>query len=137
MVLLRLIVKNTFRHKRRIGLTILGIIVAVLAFGMLQTLVNAWDEGANLQRPIDTRARTCPPISPICTFTGSYSMTRFARFRRVAPDRSGPSSSTSIGRRTWRRSPKAIFFACAMGVVGGFLLSVRAARMTIVDALCA
>ena len=30
---------------------------------------------------------------------------------------------------------KALFFACAMGVVGGFLPSVRAARMKIVDAL--
>src|SRR3954464_12234270 len=48
MVLLRLIVKNTFRHKLRTGLTILGIVVAILAFGMLQTLVNAWYAGANL-----------------------------------------------------------------------------------------
>ena len=30
---------------------------------------------------------------------------------------------------------KALIFACAMGVVGGFLPSVRAARMKIVDAL--
>jgi putative ABC transport system permease protein len=30
---------------------------------------------------------------------------------------------------------RAVLFACAMGVVGGFLPSVRAARMKIVDAL--
>jgi putative ABC transport system permease protein len=48
MYLLRLIFKNAFRHKLRTGLTILGIVVAILAFGMLQTLVTAWYEGANL-----------------------------------------------------------------------------------------
>ena len=48
MVLLRLIARNTFRHKLRTALTILGIVVAILSFGMLQTLVHAWYEGANL-----------------------------------------------------------------------------------------
>ena len=36
---------------------------------------------------------------------------------------------------TPRIAAKALFFACFMGVVGGFLPSVRAARMKIVDAL--
>ena len=48
MHLLRLILKNAFRHRLRTGLTILGIVIAILSFGMLQTLVNAWYEGANL-----------------------------------------------------------------------------------------
>ncbi len=48
MYLLRLIFKNAFRHKLRTGLTMLGIVIAILAFGMLQTLVSAWYEGANL-----------------------------------------------------------------------------------------
>ncbi|MEP6702482.1 MAG: ABC transporter permease, partial [Betaproteobacteria bacterium] len=47
MHLLRLIFKNAFRHKLRTGLTICGIVVAILSFGMLQTLVSAWYEGAN------------------------------------------------------------------------------------------
>jgi len=48
MQLLRLILKNAFRHRLRTGLTILGIVIAILSFGMLQTLVTAWYEGANL-----------------------------------------------------------------------------------------
>jgi putative ABC transport system permease protein len=48
MHLLRLILKNAFRHRLRTGLTILGIVIAILSFGMLQTLVTAWYEGANL-----------------------------------------------------------------------------------------
>jgi putative ABC transport system permease protein len=48
MHLLRLIFKNAFRHRLRTGLTILGIVIAILSFGMLQTLVTAWYEGANL-----------------------------------------------------------------------------------------
>ena len=48
MHVLRLIFKNAFRHRLRTGLTILGIVVAILSFGMLQTLVTAWYEGANL-----------------------------------------------------------------------------------------
>ena len=48
MHLLRLILKNAFRHRLRTGLTILGIVIAILSFGLLQTLVTAWYEGANL-----------------------------------------------------------------------------------------
>ena len=48
MHLLRLILKNALRHRLRTGLTILGIVIAILSFGMLQTLVTAWYEGANL-----------------------------------------------------------------------------------------
>src|SRR5258706_15584815 len=48
MYLLRLILKNAFRHRLRTSLTILGIVIAILSFGMLQTLVTAWYEGANL-----------------------------------------------------------------------------------------
>jgi putative ABC transport system permease protein len=44
--LLRLIVKNALRHRLRTLLTALGLIVAVLAFGLLQTVVDAWYAGA-------------------------------------------------------------------------------------------
>jgi putative ABC transport system permease protein len=46
--LLRLIYRNAFRHRLRTVLTIIGIVIAILSFGMLQTLVSAWYEGANL-----------------------------------------------------------------------------------------
>jgi len=42
---LKLLVRNAFRHKLRTGLTILGITIAILAFGMLRTMVNAWYAG--------------------------------------------------------------------------------------------
>ena len=70
MVLIRLIVKNTFRHKLRTGLTILGIVVAILAFGMLQTLVNAWYAGANLAS--STRLVTRNSISLVFSLPIAY-----------------------------------------------------------------
>ncbi|MEW5801963.1 MAG: FtsX-like permease family protein [bacterium] len=44
---LKLVVKNAFRRKVRTFLTILSIAIALLAFGLLQTLVNSWYAGAN------------------------------------------------------------------------------------------
>lgn len=46
MYLLKLILKNTLRHKLRSGLTVLGIVVAIVAFGLLRTVVDAWYAGA-------------------------------------------------------------------------------------------
>ncbi len=42
-----LILRNAFRHKLRTALTVLGIIVAITAFGLLRTIVDAWYAGAN------------------------------------------------------------------------------------------
>ncbi|HMJ50332.1 MAG TPA: ABC transporter permease, partial [Burkholderiales bacterium] len=46
MYLLKLVIRNALRHKLRTGLTLLGIVVAILAFGLLRTVVNAWYAGA-------------------------------------------------------------------------------------------
>jgi len=46
MFYLKLIVRNALRHKLRTGLTVLGIVVAILAFGLLRTVVDAWYAGA-------------------------------------------------------------------------------------------
>lgn len=43
--MVRLILRNTFRHPLRALLTILGVAVAMLAFGILNTLVAAWYVG--------------------------------------------------------------------------------------------
>ena len=43
---LRLILKNTLRHKLRTALTVLGLVVAIVAYGLLQTVVEAWYAGA-------------------------------------------------------------------------------------------
>ena len=42
-----LIVRNAFRHKLRTALTMIGIVVAITAFGLLRTIVDAWYAGAN------------------------------------------------------------------------------------------
>jgi len=42
----KLIVRNALRHRLRTGLTVTGLLVAVLAYGLLQTVVDAWYAGA-------------------------------------------------------------------------------------------
>ena len=42
-----LVLRNAFRHRLRTALTILGIVVAITAFGLLRTIVDAWYAGAN------------------------------------------------------------------------------------------
>jgi putative ABC transport system permease protein len=44
----KFIFKNIFRHKLRSTLTIVGLVVAVLAFGLLRTVVHAWYAGADM-----------------------------------------------------------------------------------------
>jgi len=46
MYLLKLIARNAFRHKLRTVLTVLGLMVATISFGFLQTVVDAWYAGA-------------------------------------------------------------------------------------------
>lgn len=45
MKVFKLIFKNALRHKLRTGLTIIGIAIAVMAFGLLRTVVTAWSSG--------------------------------------------------------------------------------------------
>ena len=46
MFVLRLLLKNALRHRLRTALTVLGLVVAVSAFGFLRTIVEAWYAGA-------------------------------------------------------------------------------------------
>ena len=46
MFLLNLLFKNAFRHKLRTLLTMVGLIVAICAFGLLRTIIDAWYAGA-------------------------------------------------------------------------------------------
>jgi len=46
MYVVFLVVKNALRHKLRTALTIVGIVVAITAFGLLRTIVEAWYAGA-------------------------------------------------------------------------------------------
>jgi putative ABC transport system permease protein len=45
MHVLKLIFKNSFRHKLRTFLTVLGVAIAILAFGLLRTVIGAWYAG--------------------------------------------------------------------------------------------
>jgi putative ABC transport system permease protein len=45
MLILKVLFRNAFRNKLRTGLTILGITIAILAFGLLRTLMSAWYAG--------------------------------------------------------------------------------------------
>jgi putative ABC transport system permease protein len=47
MFLPLLVTRNAFRHKLRTTLTVIGIVVAITAFGLLRTIVEAWYAGAN------------------------------------------------------------------------------------------
>lgn len=46
MQAIKLIFKNSFRHKLRTFLTIVGVAIAILAFGLLRTVISAWYAGA-------------------------------------------------------------------------------------------
>jgi len=47
MFVFSLVLRNAFRHKLRTSLTIVGIVVAIVAFGVLRTIVDAWYAGVN------------------------------------------------------------------------------------------
>jgi putative ABC transport system permease protein len=46
MFVFKLILRNALRHKLRTTLTVLGLTIAVLAYGLLHTVVDAWYAGA-------------------------------------------------------------------------------------------
>lgn len=47
MFIFRLLLKNAFRHKLRTLLTMIGLIVAICAFGLLRTIIDAWYAGVD------------------------------------------------------------------------------------------
>ncbi len=70
MKVLKLILKNSIRHKLRTALTILGIAVALIAFGILRTVVTAWHAG--LEASSTTRLVTRQAVSFIFPLPYSY-----------------------------------------------------------------
>jgi putative ABC transport system permease protein len=50
-MVLGLIIRNTLRHKLRTFLTIVGIAVAVMAFGLIRTVISAWYAGVEGAAP--------------------------------------------------------------------------------------
>ena len=70
MFYLKLILRNTFRHKLRAFLTILGVAVAILAFGLLRTLVGLWYLG--VETSSSTRLVTRSSISLVFSLPIAY-----------------------------------------------------------------
>ena len=44
---LKLVARNALRHRLRTSLTVAGLVVAILSFGVLQTIVDAWYAGVD------------------------------------------------------------------------------------------
>ncbi len=77
MFLLKLLSRNAFRHSLRTLLTILGITVAILAFGLLRTVVGAWYAGVNASS--STRLITRNAVSLVFSLPIAYQ----ERIRRI------------------------------------------------------
>jgi len=70
MFYLKLIIRNSFRHKLRAVLTISGVAIAILAFGLLRTLVGLWYLG--VETSSSTRLVTRSSISLVFSLPISY-----------------------------------------------------------------
>ncbi|MCE5336331.1 MAG: ABC transporter permease [Desulfobacteraceae bacterium] len=70
MQFFKLIIRNTFRQRLRTVLTIFGMAVAILAFSLLSTVIDAWYLGVNTASP--NRLVTRNAISMIFTLPISY-----------------------------------------------------------------
>ena len=66
----KLALRNALRHRLRTGLTVLGLVVAILAFGLLQTVIDAWYAGA--EGASNTRLITRNSISLVFTLPITY-----------------------------------------------------------------
>jgi putative ABC transport system permease protein len=82
MYILKIIYRNVLRHRLRTGLTILGITIAILAFGLLRTVVGLWNIG--VERSLATRLVTRNAISLVFSLPISY----YDRIRQVPGVRS-------------------------------------------------
>jgi len=85
---LKLILRNALRHKIRSGLTVFGLLIAVLAYGLLQTVIDAWYAGADAASR--TRLITRSSISLAFSLPISYE----SRIRSV-------DGVSTVGRSTW------------------------------------
>src|SRR5512133_106531 len=70
MFFLKLIIRNAFRHKLRALLTVAGVAIAILAFGLLRTLVSLWYLG--VESSSATRLVTRSSISLVFSLPISY-----------------------------------------------------------------
>ncbi|EMG38393.1 ABC-type transport system, involved in lipoprotein release, permease component [Desulfocurvibacter africanus PCS] len=76
-MLLKILFRNALRHRLRSTLTVIGVAVAILAFGLLRTVVDAWYAG--VEASSSTRLVTRNAISLIFPMPLSY----YERIRRM------------------------------------------------------
>jgi putative ABC transport system permease protein len=70
MYIIKLLIKNAFRHKLRTCLTVLSVAIAILAFGLLRTVIDAWYSG--VQASSVSRIVTRHAVSMILMLPISY-----------------------------------------------------------------
>ncbi|MGQ9645429.1 MAG: ABC transporter permease [Thermodesulfobacteriota bacterium] len=70
MFYLKILIRNAFRNKLRTSLTILGMTIAILAFGLLRTFINAWYAGVEASSA--TRLVTRNAVSIVFPLPISY-----------------------------------------------------------------
>ncbi len=70
MFILKILLRNAFRHKLRTALTIIGVAIAITAFGLLRSLVELWYLGA--ERSSATRLVTRNAISLVFSMPIAY-----------------------------------------------------------------
>ncbi len=70
MFFLKLVLRNAFRARLRAALTVLGLVIALLAFGLLQTVVGSWYAGADMAS--SKRLITRNSISLVFPLPGHY-----------------------------------------------------------------
>lgn len=88
MFVLKLIARNALRHRLRTALTVVGLFVAVTAFGLLQTVIDAWHAGAEAASA--TRLVTRNAISLVFPLPLNYE----ARIRSIE-------GVTTVARANW------------------------------------
>ncbi len=70
MFYLKILIRNAFRNKLRTSLTLLGMTIAILAFGLLRTFINAWYAGVEASSA--TRLVTRNAVSIVFPLPISY-----------------------------------------------------------------
>jgi putative ABC transport system permease protein len=70
MYLIKLLYRNALRHKLRTFLTVLGLTIAILAFGLLRTVISAWYAGVEASSA--SRLITRNSISLVFSLPSSY-----------------------------------------------------------------
>ncbi|HYS12755.1 MAG TPA: FtsX-like permease family protein [Burkholderiaceae bacterium] len=70
MFFLKLVFRNAFRARLRSALTVLGLVIALVAFGLLQTVVKSWYAGVEMAS--GTRLITRNSISLVFSLPGYY-----------------------------------------------------------------